>query len=270
MDLQAVCVTAEHIARQAGAVLMQHFDQPHRETTKKTAIDIVTEGDTASEALIIPALRAAFPNHGIVSEEGGGSHPDAEYCWYIDPLDGTSNYANNIPFFSVSMALADRHKRPLVGVVYQPSTGDLYSAALDHGATANGQPLVVSTTDTLEQSMLCSGFPYDSHTNPDNNLAQWAAFTRRARGLRRFGSVALELGFVAGGRFEGLWEKQLNPWDVLAGILLVQEAGGHVTDYRGDDSDLVYTGRQILATNGRVHEAMMAVLAESTTQQPSF
>lgn len=261
MNLPLIRDTVETIARDAGTVLMSFFDKPHQERAKSSAIDIVTEGDTASEAVIIPALLANFPDYAIVSEEGGGtSNQDADYCWYIDPLDGTSNYASNIPFFSVSIGLADRDKRPLVGVVYDPFAGQLFSAARGYGATLNGKTLNISETLNLGDAMLCTGFPYNSATNPDNNIREWESLTKQVRGLRRFGSVALELSFVAAGRFDGLWEQRLNPWDVMAGVLLVQEAGGVVTDYNGEDSDLVYQGKQVVASNGHLHEALVEAL----------
>jgi myo-inositol-1(or 4)-monophosphatase len=266
MELQSVRETAAAIARDAGAVLMRTFDQPHQQRTKNTSIDMVTEGDTASEALIVAALTRHFPDHHIVGEEGGGMGApaeDAEYFWYIDPLDGTSNYASNIPFFSVSMALADRDMNPLVGVVYDPFGNQLFSAAKGAGVTLNDRLLHVSETAILGSSMLAAGFPYDSHTNPDNNLSEWGAFTVRARGLRRLGSAALDLSFVAAGRFDGYWEQRLNPWDVMAGILFVHEAGGKVTDYNGQEGEFVHRGRQVLASNGLVHDEMLAVLREA-------
>ncbi len=268
MDLQQVRAVASDIARAAGAALMDKYDQPHTQRTKKSAVDIVTEGDLASEAVVIAGLTQHFPDHHIVSEEGGGSHigapaERAEYFWYIDPLDGTSNYANNIPLFTVSIGLADRTMRPLVGVVYDPFSDELYSAAQGHGATLNGKLIHVSERTALQESMLCSGFPYDSFQNPDNNIAEWKAFTVRTRGLRRFGSIALELSYVAAGRLEGLWERSINAWDVMAGIVLVREAGGQVTDYHGQESRLAHDGQQVLASNGHIHTAMLDVLREA-------
>jgi myo-inositol-1(or 4)-monophosphatase len=265
MDLQAVRTTASEIARAAGAVLMEKFEQPHQERVKKNVTDIVTEADLASEAVVIPRLAKAFPDHHIVSEEGGGagigkSAEEAEYFWYIDPLDGTSNYASNIPFFSVSLGLADKHMNPLVGVVYDPFSDELYSAALGHGATRNDQPIHVSPQPALRQAMLCSGFPYESINNPDNNIREWKAFTLQSRGLRRFGSIALELSYVASSRLEGLWEQSVNAWDVMAGIILVREAGGTVTDYSNQESHTVHDGKQVLASNGHIHQQMLEVL----------
>lgn len=265
MDLQHTRAIASEIARAAGAALMDNYDQPHTQRTKKSAVDIVTEGDLASEAVILAGLTQHFPDHHIVSEEGGGSHvgapaDQAEYFWYIDPLDGTSNYANNIPLFTVSIGLADRTMRPLLGVVYDPFSHELYSAAQGQGATLNDRPIRVSARTALQESMLCSGFPYDSFQNPDNNIAEWKAFTQRTRGLRRFGSIALELSYIAAGRLEGLWERSINAWDVMAGIVLVREAGGQVTDYDGQESQLVHDGKQVLASNGHIHAQMLEVL----------
>lgn len=265
LDLLAIQANAVAIARQAGDVLRGYFDKPHTEGTKATSIDIVTEGDTASEALIVKALQAAYPEHHIVSEEGGGSGTaieSAAYRWYVDPLDGTTNFANNIPFFSISLALTDTQRRPLVGVVYNPITDELFTAAQGQGAFLNGRRLQVSQTNSLGKSVLVSGFPYDKATNADNNLREWAAFLVQVRGIRRMGSVALELGYVAASRFDGLWEQRLNSWDVLAGLLCVQEAGGRISDYQGEATQL-YTGKQIVATNGHIHAEMLKILEET-------
>jgi myo-inositol-1(or 4)-monophosphatase len=266
IDFQAVRATAESIARDAGAVLMKNFDQPHQQSSKRTVIDIVTEGDTASEAVILAGLQTHFPDHHIVSEEGGGNSSapleTAQYVWYVDPLDGTTNYASNIPFFSVSIGMSDREGNPLVGVVYDPFGDQLFSAAQGFGATLNGKPLRISTSETLDTSVLCAGFPYDSHTNPDNNLREWAAFIKRTRGLRCMGSAALEMAFVAAGRLDGFWEQRIHAWDVTAGIVLIREAGGIVTDYSGQVSERIYSGQEIVANNGLIHEQMLAVLRE--------
>jgi myo-inositol-1(or 4)-monophosphatase len=264
IDLQATRAIATLIAREAGAVLMKNFDQPHQQHTKKTTIDIVTEGDMASEAVIIAALQQHFPDHHIVSEEGGGhvsaAAETAEYFWYIDPLDGTTNYASNIPFFSVSIGLADRDMQPLVGVVYDPFGDQLFSAAKGFGATLNDKPLHISSTETLGTAVICAGFAYDSHTNPDNNLAEWGAFTKRARSLRCMGSAALELSFVAAGRLDGFWEARINPWDVMAGVLLIREAGGVVTDYSGQPSERMLSGKEVIASNELIHDQMLTIL----------
>jgi myo-inositol-1(or 4)-monophosphatase len=199
-----------------------------------------------------------------VAEEGGGSGAsaeEAEYFWYIDPVDGTTNFANNIPYFAVSIAMADRHMNPLVGVVLNPVYNELFSAARGYGATLNGKTLHVSSAETLNKSILCTGFPYSRVTNPDNNLNRWANFLPRVRDLRRFGSAALDLCFVAAGRFDGYWESWLNPWDCMAGMICVLEAGGTITDYSGGTKNL--NGSQLVVSNGRIHAQMLDVIANS-------
>lgn len=267
MDLQAVRTTATDIAMQAGAELLRYYDQPHQEATKQNVVDIVTEGDKASEAIIVAALRQAFPTHHIVGEEGGGQGApaeDAEYFWYVDPLDGTSNFASNIPLFTVSIALADQAKRPLVGVVYCPVYSELYTAACGFGATLNGKTIHVSQKDDLQRAMLSTGFPYDKTRQP-NNVREWGNFLIRVRGILRLGSAALDLAWVAAGRLDGFWEPRLNPWDILAGLLLVEEAGGTVSDYIGSGTARAYEGIEVVASNGQLHEQMLAVLAETET-----
>jgi myo-inositol-1(or 4)-monophosphatase len=261
MDLQAIRTAVETIARQAGAAIMPFYDQPHQEVTKSNIYDVVTEGDKASEAVIVPALRAAFPDYRIVSEEGGGSDTDAaaEYAWYVDPIDGTTNFANNIPFFCVSIALADRNLVPLVGVVYNPVYGEMFSAARGYGATFNNRPIHVTRTPDLSRAVLSTGFAYDRHTAADNNLAHWEAMLMAARDMRRFGSAALDLAFVAAGRLDGYWERPLHSWDCLAGLLLVEEAGGQTSDYSGAKTEL-YSGAEVVGTNGLLHARVLEVL----------
>jgi myo-inositol-1(or 4)-monophosphatase len=263
MNLHMLRGTATGIAQQAGAEVLRLFDQPHTEEIKKSVFDVVTEGDRLSEEVIVTALLASFPDHHIVGEEGGGYGAPAEsaaYFWYIDPIDGTSNFANNIPFFSISIALADRDLNPLVGVVFNPVTNELFSAAQGLGATRNGADIHVSATQTLETAILCSGFPYDADNQRRLNAETFTAFLNLTRGVRRFGSAALELSYVACGRFEGFWETHLNPWDCLAGILIAREAGGKVTDYSGGEMGL--TGAEVVASNGYLHRAILEVIAQ--------
>jgi myo-inositol-1(or 4)-monophosphatase len=261
MDLQTLRASLETVARDAGAAVMQYFDQPHQEIIKSNIYDVVTEGDKASEAVIVPALRALTPEIPIFSEEGGGGASDqtAEYRWYVDPIDGTTNFANNLPLFSVSIALAARDLTPLVGVVYNPVYQEMFSAARGFGATLNGRALYVSRQADLSRCVLSSGFPYHRHDLADNNLPQWEAMLMQARDLRRLGSAALDLAFVAAGRLDGFWEKHINSWDCLAGILLIQEAGGRVTDYSGG-TERAYTGAEIVSSNGLIHARMLDVL----------
>lgn len=264
LDLTAVQQTAEQIARRAGAVLLDYFDKPHNAKIKGGLYDVVTDADHASERLIVQELAARYPDVHIVGEEGGGMGAaihSAEYRWYIDPLDGTVNYANRIPMFCVSMALTTADMRPLVGVVYDPTRDEMFSTVQGQGATSNGVVGRVSEKDQLQTCVLASGFPYDKYTNPDNNLEQWGQFLVRSRGMRRMGSAALDLCYVAVGRFDGYWESKLNPWDCLAGMLCVTEAGGTVTDYHGGTGDSLYSGGRIVASNGRIHAQMLDVLA---------
>ncbi len=254
------------IALEAGNILLRRFEQPHEQTTKSASIDIATEADEAAEAYIIGELRKHFPQHHIVGEEGGGQGvpiEEAQHLWFVDPIDGTTNYANGIPHFCTSIALTDADRVPQVGVIYDPMRDEMYRAIRGQGATLNGQPLHVSAKTELLQCVVASGFGYDKATNPNNNADQWSTMMVRTRGIRRFGSAALDLAYVAAGRFDGYWERSLNPWDVMAGVLLVEEAGGRVTDYRGGAEPQYDEDGRYLASNGHIHEAMRAVLAES-------
>lgn len=264
LDLAQALTAIEEIIDQIAQPLRDGFNQPHEEATKSSNVDIVTETDKAIEAIILDEIKQRFPAHNIVGEETG-EHIDgaADYYWYIDPIDGTTNFASGIPHFSTSIALTDGDVNPLVGVVFLPMTNDLYTAIRGGGAYLNGERLQVSTASTLIQSVLGSGFGYDKHTNPDNNLAQWAAFTTRVRGVRRIGSAAMDLAYVAAGCFEGFWEPSLNRWDVMAGLLLIEEAGGVCTDYRGQAKPQLAIPGSYVVSNGHIHQAMLDVIAES-------
>lgn len=265
LDKQAALLTAESIARQAGAILRQYYERPRSANSKSTPINLVTEADEASEAFIVDALRTAFPDHHIVGEEGGGYGPAPEstpYHWYVDPLDGTTNFAHRFPIFAVSLSLSGPDLQPVLGVVYDPMYGEMYKAIRGAGATVNGRPLQVSQTPRLAESLVNTGFPYNAWTVADNNSQHFSDFVRRAQGVRRVGSAALDLCWVAAGRFDVYWESGPYPWDVQAGILCVWEAGGKVTDYRGDVSRDALSGTQTLATNGLVHDEALAVLQQ--------
>lgn len=267
LDLQAVRQTAARIACQGGEVQLRYFNNPSlKQTIKSVHTDIVTEADQAAEALIVPALHAAYPDHHIVGEEGsavGAPPEEAQYFWYIDPIDGTTNFANGIPYFSVSIALANKNRQPLVGVVYNPVSDELFSAAKDFGATLNDRAIHVTTKSDLSQCVIASGFPYHKATSEDNNLREWATLLVRTRDLRRTGSAALDLCYVAAGRYDGYWEQSLNAWDFLAGVICVREAGGTVSDYMGNQNpDIFYHGR-ILASNGLIHDEIVGLLVRS-------
>ncbi|GAB4571517.1 MAG: inositol monophosphatase family protein [Anaerolineae bacterium] len=261
----AIREQAEAIARRAGALLLE-YAREHRNqaATKTTAINLVTAADRDSEALIVRALQEAFPDHHIHGEEGGGYGPpaaQAAYRWYVDPLDGTTNFAHGYPIYAVNLALVDRAGEPLVGLTYDPNRDECFSAVRGEGATLNGEPIRVSGVGELRQALLLSGFPYDRHTAYDNNSQAWAAFLRRAQGVRRSGAAALDLAYVACGRVDGYWERGPELWDIMAGVLLVHEAGGRVTTYEGTRAGL-YTGKRILASNGLIHQRMVDVLQE--------
>jgi myo-inositol-1(or 4)-monophosphatase len=248
--------TAITAARAAGKLLHERLDTAHQVRHKGPA-DIVTEMDKQAEDLINRLLREAFPNYGLVGEEGGEQFVSDSPRWVIDPLDGTVNYSRGYPFFSVSIAL-ERDGEVVVGVVYNPILDELFTAEKGSGATLNGRSIRVSTTVRLEESVLASGFPYDVWTNDTDNSREWRGFLKRALSLRCDGSAALDLCHVATGRIDAHWELELGPWDMAAGALLVQEAGGTVTQVNGDSFNPF--GRGILASNGHIHAEMLTVL----------
>ncbi len=263
LDLHAALQTAEGIARQAGMILLQYYERPRQASHKSTVIDLVTEADQASEKFIVESLRHTFPDHHIVGEEGGGYGPDPDqtrYHWYVDPLDGTTNFAHRYPVFSVVLSLSDPDLKPILGVVYDPTRNESFKALRGHGATLNGRPLHVSDTRDLSEALVITGFPYNRWTVEDNNTERFGHFVRRTQGARRVGSAALDLCYVAAGRCDVYWEQGPNPWDVQAGILAVWEAGGKVSDYAGDLSQKALSGNQIVATNGHVHHQALAVI----------
>lgn len=258
---------AVQLAKEAGKILMDRFEKPHQIKHKSSVFDVATEADKAAEDYIVAALSAAYPDHAIVGEEGGSQAAPLEqaaYHWYIDPLDGTTNFAGNIPHFCVSIALANAKNEPLVGVVYDPNSGELFSAVQGGGATLNDKPLKVSDTGKLEESVLAVGFPYAKRGELSDDFRQFTYFAPRVRGLRRFGSAALELCWVAAGRFDAYWEWGLSRWDFFAGMLMVQEAGGVMSDFAGENGDTFIDGQQVLACNAALHptivDAMQHVL----------
>jgi len=257
-NMNAVRQHAVQIAQQAGALVMEHFGKAHQ-IDHKAKHDVVTEADKAAEELIVPALRAAYPSHHFVGEEGGSSGApieEAEYRWYIDPIDGTTNFAAHIPHFCTSIALADKHNQPLLGVVYDPSRNELFVAERGVGATLNDRPISVSETDDMDSAVVVTGFPYDRATG-ENNFSQFEYFAPRVRGIRRFGSAALDMCWVACGRVDAYWEWRINRWDFFAAWLVAAEAGGTVTDFSGKVSDTLNSGLQVMATNGVLHPAMV-------------
>ncbi len=246
-------------ARDAGAVLIDRLGRA-LQVSNKGAIDLVTEADLASEKLIIERIKSHYPRHAILAEESGGvesASGNSEWKWIIDPLDGTTNYAHGYPCFCVSIALA-RAGEIEIAAIYDPTRDEMFAAERGQGATLNGRRMRVSNVEDLNAAMLCTGFPYNVRERP-NFEREFANFTMTAQAVRRDGSAAIDLAYVACGRFDGFWEDGLNPWDVAAGVLLIKEAGGTVTDFRGAPLD-IYTPK-VLASNGLIQDAMMRVLA---------
>lgn len=264
MQTAEILGQVEAIARGAGRIILRHFAAPIPISARKsTRSDVVTAADTEAEVFIVAELTRLFPTHHIVGEEGGGQGAPAAtapYHWFVDPIDGTVNFAAKLPHFCTSIALATPDRQPVLGVVYDPTRDELFSAVRGGGAHLNGRPLRVTTTAELNDAVLSTGFPYDKHTNPDNNLREWTAFLQHIRGERRLGSAALDFSYVAAARLDGYWEKDLKPYDAMAGMLIAREAGGTVTDYRGGpDPQRLDRGRYV-ASNGRLHAAMLQVL----------
>ncbi len=255
------------MAREAGALLMGYFHQRIRIEYKGEA-DLVTAADRASEALIRERIRARWPDHDILGEEQGLSDQGSRYRWYVDPLDGTTNFAHGYPVFCVSMGLEYREPgeesstKPaerIAAVIYDPTRDELFSAEQGKGARLNGEPIQVSKTATVGESLLGTGFPsHKRHKNP--NIFFYHQLTLRSHGIRRAGSAALDLCSVACGRYEGFWEFNLNPWDTAAGVLIVQEAGGKVTKFDGSPFEL--NSRETLASNGIIHGALITHFQE--------
>jgi myo-inositol-1(or 4)-monophosphatase len=251
--------TAIETALDAGQILREEFERPP-DIAYKGDVDLVTQADKRSERAIVAKISQYFPDHSISAEEGLGHVRSSEFRWHVDPLDGTTNFAHKYPCFSVSIALA-QNGWVLAGVVYNPISNELFAAASGQGATLNGKPISVSEVATLSTSLLCTGFPVHKR-RASNNIHYYYNFTLRSHGVRRDGSAALDLASVACGRFDGFWEFGLNAWDTAAGILLVREAGGAISDFHG--ADYVLGGPVVLATNSHIHQEMrLAALAIS-------
>ena len=255
------------IAREAGALLMHYFSQ-HLKIEYKGDADLVTAADRASEKLIRERITQQWPGHDVLGEEQGLNDQGSDYRWYVDPLDGTTNFAHGYPVFCVSMALENRaleHPVPgkpdsrIAAVVYDPTRDELFSAEQGRGAHLNGETIHVSKTAALKECLLATGFPsHKRHKNP--NIYFYHQITLHSHGVRRAGSAALDLCNVASGRFDGFWEFNLNPWDTAAGVLIVEEAGGRVTRFDGSAFEL--NSRETVASNGLIHKALLQEFKE--------
>ncbi len=245
-------------ARESGKLLMEKFESGIQ-VEFKGRFDLVTEADRQSEALIVKLIREQYPDHDILAEEGDYGQKNSDYRWVIDPLDGTTNYAHGFPWFAVSIAL-EVHGRLELGVVYNPYVGELYFAERGTGAFLNDRRLQVSTIDNLEHSLLATGFAYDHRNCKANNYDYFTQFQKASQACRRPGVASLDLASVAAGRFDGFWEMKLKPWDLAAGILLVEEAGGLVSDF--DGRPMALTCLECLASNRLVHTEMQDILQQ--------
>jgi myo-inositol-1(or 4)-monophosphatase len=244
-------------ARSAGHLLRSELPGQRRISYKGTPTNLVTEMDARAETLILERLAGAFPADAMLSEETGARPGRSGRRWIVDPLDGTTNYAHGVPLFAVSIAL-EVAGQVVLGVVYDPNLDELFMAERGAGAFLGQERLRVSSTTRLDESLLTTGFPYTIRESPDNNLAEYGAFSVRARAVRRMGSAVLDLAWLAAGRFDGHWELRLGPWDVAAGSLLVEEAGGRVTSLGGGGLDL--EAPAVVASNGHIHEEMLEIL----------
>lgn len=245
------------ISKEAGEIIREGFGKKFFLEYKTNLSNYVTEIDKKSEAAIISFVKKEFPGHAVLAEESGEYKTSSEYLWVIDPLDGTSNFAHGLPIFSVSIGV-QKNEETICGVVYDVMRDEIYSSEKGSGSFRNEQKLHVSINDNLRKSMLVTGFPYDIADNPDFAIERFAAFLKASSAVRRLGSAAIDLCYVAAGVFDGFWEVFLNPWDMAAGKLLVEEAGGRVTDFEGLPMNIF--NKQILATNGKVHDSMINVL----------
>jgi myo-inositol-1(or 4)-monophosphatase len=252
-ELDIAATTAE----QAGGTLLKHFGNT-LDIRYKDRINLVTKADREAEQNIVRRLLKAFPAYGILAEEGTAVAGDTR--WIVDPLDGTTNYAHGYPIFCVSIAL-EREGGIVLGVIYDPVRKEMFSAERGHGAVLNRNRMHVSRIRNLDRALLVTGFAYDVHTSSDNNLDHFTNFILKAQAVRRDGSAALDLAYLACGRFDGFWELKLHPWDTAAGSLLVTEAGGKITDFRGKPFSIY--GRETLASNGFIHQAMKDILAQA-------
>lgn len=246
-------------ARASGAIVREGYGREHA-PERKGRIDLVTEYDRRSEERLLGLVRERFPGHGILAEESGAHAPAAtsRARWVLDPLDGTTNFAHNYPFFAVSVGV-EVDGVMAAGAVYDPVRDEMFAAAHGSGATLNGRPIGVSGCARIEDALIVTGFPYDVREHPERHLPLFQDFLVRAQGIRRDGSAALNLCYLAMGRFDGFWEGSLSPWDVAAGSLIVREAGGVITDYAGAAFRL--DGRQVCAAGAALHARLLEVIA---------
>lgn len=258
--MQPTLSYVENLARQSGDILKAGYDTEHQ-VGYKGVIDLVTEVDHQSEEFLLGEIRKDFPDHHIFSEESGIIQGNDEHIWYVDPLDGTVNYAHHIPIFCVSIAYAFQGTLTL-GAVYDPMRDEMFLAERGQGSYLNGRRLRVSTVTELQRSLLVTGFPYNAWDTPQDNFNNFVKFGKLSQGVRRLGSAALDLCYVAAGRFEGFWEMALNPWDVAAGGLIAEEAGARVTNISGE-ADYLSPPQSVVASTPGIHARMLEELSQA-------
>ncbi|MBD3233877.1 MAG: inositol monophosphatase [candidate division Zixibacteria bacterium] len=254
--MEAYEKAAVEIAIRAGNLLQEKRNE-EREIDYKGEADLVTDADTASEKMITEFISQRFPDHGIVAEEGSEKDATSDFSWIIDPLDGTTNYAHNFPVYCVSIGMLYQDQ-VILGVIYNPILDELFRAIPGEGAYLNDRLIKVSKENRLSNSLLATGFPYDKNESDRDNVGYFAAFTKGIRGIRRLGSAALDLAYVACGRLDGFWELKLKPWDIAAGILMVKEAGGQISGFSGEILDL--QKGDVVASNGVIHSDMLETI----------
>jgi myo-inositol-1(or 4)-monophosphatase len=248
-------------AYKSGGVLLSHYGK-HLKVVKKGVIDLVTEADTRSESVIIETIRKVFTDHSILAEESGLNKGNADYRWIIDPLDGTTNFAHHLGLFSISIAFALKDEL-VFGLVFNPITRELFTAVKGEGALLNGRPIRVSQSTAVSESFLVTGFPYNLKDHFDPLMTRFSKCLKASQGVRRLGSAAIDLCFLACGRFDGFWEQNLKPWDTAAGELIAREAGAIVTDFSNKPFTIDKT--EILASNGKIHKEMLSLLTIEDT-----
>jgi myo-inositol-1(or 4)-monophosphatase len=259
MNLDEVLEFTEDIAIGAGQILLKGFRSDKTITSFKSRTNLVTYIDKKSEKFLFENIRKKFPDNTIIAEEGSRSYADGDLIWYVDPLDATNNYAHGIPFFCISIGIFSKEAgKIIIGLVYDPYHNEIFSAMTGSGSYLNKERIHTSETDDLGFSIVATGFPYEKDDMSLNNTNQFIRFIPITQGIRRIGSAALDLSYIACGRIDGYWEPMLHPWDMAAGSLIVEEAGGRVTKYNGDIFDPEYP--EILASNGRIHDQMIKIL----------
>jgi myo-inositol-1(or 4)-monophosphatase len=247
------------ISRKAGSIIKEGFGTTFNIEYKTNESNLVTEIDKASEELIIDFIKEKYPTHSILAEEGGDVKRNSEYLWVVDPLDGTTNFAHGLPIFSVSIGV-QKNSETIVGVVYDVIRDIVFTAEKGSGAFANSERIKVSNVNKLEHSLLVTGFPYNIAENPEGAFERFTILTKKSRGMRRLGSAAIDFCYLASGVFDGFWEVHLHPWDICAGKLIVEEAGGIVTDFKGNSIDIF--SKKILSSNNQIHKQITDVMEE--------